>query len=52
VVASDRLFFGLFLQRSQRLQPLIARLLVDRKGYGFLSPVIIWDSKMAASQWP
>jgi len=52
VVASDKLFFGLFLQRSQRLQLLIATLLVDRRGYGFSLPVIIWEAKMAASQWP
>jgi hypothetical protein len=49
VVASDKLFFGLFLQR---LQLLIAMLLVDRRGYGFSLPVIIWEAKMAASQWP
>jgi predicted transposase YdaD len=40
VVASDKLFFWLFQERSQRLQPLIASLVDDMEGYGFSAPAI------------
>jgi predicted transposase YdaD len=40
VVASDKLFFWLFQQRCQRLQPLIATVLSDMEGYSFSAPVI------------
>jgi predicted transposase YdaD len=40
VVASDKLFFWLFQERSERLQPLVASLLDDMEGYGFSAPAI------------
>jgi predicted transposase YdaD len=40
VVASDKLFFWLFQERSQRLQPLVASLVDDMEGYGFSAPAI------------
>jgi predicted transposase YdaD len=40
VVASDKLFFWLFQERSERLQPLLATLLADMEGYTFTAPVI------------
>jgi len=35
VVASDKLFFSLFQERSERLQTLVASLLPELKGYSF-----------------
>lgn len=40
MVASDKLFFWLFQQRCQRLQPLISTVLSDMEGYSFSAPVI------------
>jgi predicted transposase YdaD len=40
VVASDKLFFWLFQNRTDRLQPLIEDLLEDMDGYTFTAPVI------------
>ena len=40
MVASDKLFFWLFQERSERLQPLLATLLADMEGYTFTAPVI------------
>ena len=40
VVASDKLFFWLFQERTERLQPLVASLLSDMEGYTFSAPVI------------
>jgi hypothetical protein len=40
VVASDKLFFWLFQERTDRLQPLLATLLADMAGYTFTAPVI------------
>jgi predicted transposase YdaD len=40
VVASDKLFFWLFQERTARLQPLLATLLADMEGYSFSAPVI------------
>jgi predicted transposase YdaD len=40
VVASDKLFFWLFQNRTDRLQPLIEGLLTDMDGYSFTAPVI------------
>jgi predicted transposase YdaD len=40
VVASDKLFFWLFQERTERLQPLLASLLPDMQGYSFTAPVI------------
>jgi predicted transposase YdaD len=40
VVASDKLFFWLFQDRTERLQPLVASLLPDMEGYSFTAPVI------------
>jgi len=40
VVASDKLFFWLFQDRTERLQPLVASLLADMDGYSFTAPVI------------
>jgi predicted transposase YdaD len=40
VVASDKLFFWLFQNRTDRLQPLIEDLLEDMDGYSFTAPVI------------
>jgi predicted transposase YdaD len=40
VVASDKLFFWLFQERTARLQPLLATLLPDMEGYSFSAPVI------------
>jgi predicted transposase YdaD len=39
VVASDKLFFWLFQDRTERLQPLVASLLPDMEGYSFTAPV-------------
>ena len=40
MVASDKLFFWLFQERCQRLQPLAGQLLPDMEGYTFSAPVI------------
>ena len=40
MVASDKLFFWLFQQRTARLQPLVTSLLDDMDGYTFSAPVI------------
>ncbi|MBM5817592.1 MAG: DUF2887 domain-containing protein [Cyanobacteria bacterium K_Offshore_surface_m2_239] len=40
MVASDKLFFWLFQDRTERLQPLVASLLEDMDGYSFTAPVI------------
>jgi len=40
VVASDKLFFWLFQNRTDRLQPLIEGLVEDMDGYTFTAPVI------------
>jgi predicted transposase YdaD len=40
VVASDKLFFWLFQERSDRLQPLVADLLDSMEGYSFSAPAI------------
>ncbi len=40
MVASDKLFFWLFQNRTDRLQPLIEGLLEDMDGYSFTAPVI------------
>jgi predicted transposase YdaD len=40
VAASDKLFFWLFQDRTERLQPLVASLLPDMDGYSFTAPVI------------
>ncbi len=40
MVASDKLFFWLFEQRTARLQPLVAALLPQMEGYSFSAPVI------------
>jgi len=40
VVASDKLFFWLFQERSDRLLPLVSSLLDDMEGYSFTAPVI------------
>ena len=40
MVASDKLFFWLFQERTERLQPLVAPLLADMEGYSFSAPVI------------
>ncbi|MBM5817594.1 MAG: DUF2887 domain-containing protein [Cyanobacteria bacterium K_Offshore_surface_m2_239] len=40
MVASDKLFFWLFQDRTERLQPLVASLLADMDGYSFTAPVI------------
>ena len=40
MVASDKLFFWLFQERCQRLQPLAGQLLPDMEGYTFTAPVI------------
>ncbi len=40
MVASDKLFFWLFQERCQRLQPLARQLLPDMEGYTFTAPVI------------
>ena len=40
MVASDKLFFWLFQERTERLQPLLASLLPDMEGYTFTAPVI------------
>jgi hypothetical protein len=39
VVASDKLFFWLFQNRTDRLQPLIEGLVKDMDGYSFTAPV-------------
>jgi predicted transposase YdaD len=40
VVASDKLFYWLFQQHAERLQPLVAALLPRMDGYGFSAPVL------------
>jgi predicted transposase YdaD len=40
VVASDKLFFWLFQDRTDRLLPLVTTLLSDMQGYSFTAPVI------------
>ena len=40
MVASDKLFFWLFQERSERLQPLVASVVDDMAGYGFSAPAI------------
>ncbi len=40
MVASDKLFFWLFQDRTERLQPLVDSLLPDMEGYSFTAPVI------------
>jgi predicted transposase YdaD len=40
VVASDKLFYWLFQQRAERLQPLVASLLPQMGGYVFSAPVL------------
>jgi predicted transposase YdaD len=40
VVASDKLFFWLFQDRTERLQPLVASLLPEMEGYTFSAPAI------------
>ena len=40
MVASDKLFFWLFQNRTDRLQTLIAGLVEDMDGYSFTAPVI------------
>ncbi|MFN7677371.1 MAG: DUF2887 domain-containing protein [Cyanobacteriota bacterium] len=40
MVASDKLFFWLFQDRTERLLPLVTSLLTDMEGYSFSAPVI------------
>ena len=40
MVASDKLFFWLFQERTERLLPLVTSLLADMEGYIFTAPVI------------
>jgi hypothetical protein len=40
VVASDKLYFWLFQERTERILPLVTNLLADTKGYTFTAPVI------------
>ena len=40
MVASDQLFYWLFQQHAERLQPLVAALLPRMDGYGFSAPVL------------
>jgi len=40
VVASDKLFYWLFQQHAERLQPLVAGLLPQMEGYVFSAPVL------------
>lgn len=40
MVASDKLFFWLFQNRTDRLQPLVEGFLTDMEGYTFTAPVI------------
>jgi predicted transposase YdaD len=40
VVASDKLFYWLFQQHAERLQPLVAELLPRMEGYVFSAPVL------------
>ena len=40
MVASDKLFYWLFQQRAERLQPLVASLLPRMEGYVFSAPVL------------
>ena len=40
MVASDKLFYWLFQQRAERLQPLVATLLPRMEGYVFSAPVL------------
>ena len=47
MVASDKLFFWLFQERTERLLPLVTSLLADMEGYTFTAPVII-EAQMAA----
>jgi hypothetical protein len=47
VVASDKLFFWLFQERTERLLPLVTSLLADMENYTFTAPVIM-EAQMAA----
>ena len=47
MVASDKLFFWLFQERTERLLPLVTSLLADMEGYTFTAPVIM-EAQMAA----
>ena len=47
MVASDKLFFWLFQERTDRLLPLVTSLLTDMEGYTFTAPVIM-EAQMAA----
>ena len=40
MVASDKLFYWLFQQHAERLQPLVATLLPRMEGYVFSAPVL------------
>ena len=40
MVASDKLFFWLFQERTERLQPLVHSILPNMEGYSFTAPVI------------
>jgi predicted transposase YdaD len=40
VVASDKLFFWLFQERSDRLQPLVAEMVDTMEGYSFTAPAL------------
>jgi hypothetical protein len=44
LVASDKLFFWLFQERSDRLLPLVAHLLDSMEGYSFSAPAISWPT--------
>ena len=40
MVASDKLFFWLFQERTERLLPLVASILPNMEGYSFTAPAI------------
>ena len=40
MVASDKLFYWLFQQHAERIQPLVAELLPRMEGYVFSAPVL------------
>jgi predicted transposase YdaD len=48
VVASDKLFYWLFQQHAERLQPMVAALLPRMEGYVFSAPALILEAQMAA----